>query len=105
MDGLSEKKRQSAEARPAPLPVRPLARHSDSRGAASSRSNSLAARLVEDSTQRRHLHGQIAILDGQARPGRFEERIFGNGGARRVQEQPEQRDRALAQHDRLVAAK
>jgi len=42
-----------------------------------------------------------AQADGQSWPRRFEQRIFGHGGFRLLQQQSEQGHRALAEYDRL----
>ena len=63
-----------------------------------------AAGFIKGPAHGRDLDGQIAVFDGQPRPGRFEQGIFGDGGAGALQKQPEQGDRALPKHDRPPVA-
>src|SRR6185503_20472133 len=46
---------------------------------------------------------QIVVGDGQSAPAGLDERVLSNRNARILQEQPQQRDRALPEHGRLGA--
>ena len=61
--------------------------------------------LTEGPPQRGDLDGQIAFLHHDAGPCRLDQRVLGDGRSRALDEHPQQGDGALAQRDRLGAAK
>ena len=64
-----------------------------------------AAGLAERPAQGGDLDGQVAVLDGQPRPGRFEQRVLGDGRAGVFQKLAQQCHGALAKDHRLAVAK
>ena len=64
-----------------------------------------AGDFLKHPAQGRDLNRQIAVFDRKSRPRGLDQRLFRNRRARPLQQQPKQRDRALAEGDRLGAAK
>jgi hypothetical protein len=56
-------------------------RQTDNRGGARFRSSGRRGRFAERPTQRRDLHGELALLDGLIGPRRLNQRVFRNHGA------------------------
>src|SRR5882757_241561 len=66
----------------------------------------LAARLLtERFAQSRDLHRQVALLDHEPGPGRLHQHVLGDGRARLLDQDAQQRDGPLTDGRRLIAAK